>query len=269
MGISKVLYGDSVLIDLTSDTVTASSLALGVTAHDKAGNLITGVLGSTFAFIRVDIPSGNTAVCKLQGSINTVTPFIVDGRYVFPIPSAGTYIVDSMSGSIISKTETVVVTSSDQGNSIYVNLKTFAIITEGDVTPGYELTRQIRTGSNNLIRTNKNNNFLNIAAPNGYYTNGVATAAKVPCGSYNKLVAEVNWVSHNASNNYVELAIWTDASGVGTEKLVNEARKAHVKITGGGTFELWCSSYGDSYVGTYHYNGTTPTRVEIINMYLI
>lgn len=42
MAINKVIYGGNTLIDLTSDTVTASDLAYGVTAHDKSGTVITG-----------------------------------------------------------------------------------------------------------------------------------------------------------------------------------------------------------------------------------
>lgn len=41
---SKIIYGDEVLIDLTGDTVTADTLAEGATAHDKAGNAITGTM---------------------------------------------------------------------------------------------------------------------------------------------------------------------------------------------------------------------------------
>lgn len=40
--ISKVVYGGDVLIDLTSDTVTAGKLAYGYTAHGADGELITG-----------------------------------------------------------------------------------------------------------------------------------------------------------------------------------------------------------------------------------
>lgn len=43
---SKVIYGDEVLIDLTADTVTADTLAEGVTAHDAAGNAITGTMAA-------------------------------------------------------------------------------------------------------------------------------------------------------------------------------------------------------------------------------
>lgn len=42
MAVSKVVAGTEVLIDLTSDTVTANNLAKGITAHDKKGNKITG-----------------------------------------------------------------------------------------------------------------------------------------------------------------------------------------------------------------------------------
>ena len=47
MGVSKVNFGNQTLIDLTSDTVTAESLAEGVTAHGADGEPIrgTGTLG--------------------------------------------------------------------------------------------------------------------------------------------------------------------------------------------------------------------------------
>lgn len=40
--INKVVYGTTVLVDLTADTVTPSTLMQGYTAHDKSGALITG-----------------------------------------------------------------------------------------------------------------------------------------------------------------------------------------------------------------------------------
>ena len=44
MATNKVIYAGNTLIDLSSDTVTASDLKQGVIAHDKAGNSITGTL---------------------------------------------------------------------------------------------------------------------------------------------------------------------------------------------------------------------------------
>lgn len=44
MAVSKVVYGGEALIDLTGDTVTADRLLAGVTAHDAAGNAVTGAV---------------------------------------------------------------------------------------------------------------------------------------------------------------------------------------------------------------------------------
>lgn len=49
MAVNKVVYGTSVLVDLTSDTVTADKMLAGYTAHDKSGNQITGNV--TFASV--------------------------------------------------------------------------------------------------------------------------------------------------------------------------------------------------------------------------
>ena len=42
MAINKVVYGNEILLDLTADTVTPDKLAQGITAHNMAGELITG-----------------------------------------------------------------------------------------------------------------------------------------------------------------------------------------------------------------------------------
>lgn len=46
MAINKVVLGDQTLIDLTSDTVTPDTLAVGATAHDKTGASIVGTMSS-------------------------------------------------------------------------------------------------------------------------------------------------------------------------------------------------------------------------------
>lgn len=42
MAVSKIIYGGTTLIDLTTDTVTADKLLTGITAHGKDGELIEG-----------------------------------------------------------------------------------------------------------------------------------------------------------------------------------------------------------------------------------
>ena len=43
MGRSKIVYAGDTLLDLTEDTVTPQTLLKGATAHNAAGELITGV----------------------------------------------------------------------------------------------------------------------------------------------------------------------------------------------------------------------------------
>lgn len=42
MGVSKVIYGNTTLMDISNDSVTASTLLSGETAHDASGEAITG-----------------------------------------------------------------------------------------------------------------------------------------------------------------------------------------------------------------------------------
>lgn len=42
MAISKVVYGNQTLIDISTDTVDASHLASGFTAHGSDGTSVTG-----------------------------------------------------------------------------------------------------------------------------------------------------------------------------------------------------------------------------------
>lgn len=44
MAVNKVVYGTTVLVDLTGDSVTPDKLAKGETAHDASGQLITGMM---------------------------------------------------------------------------------------------------------------------------------------------------------------------------------------------------------------------------------
>ena len=44
MPVNKVVFGDRTLIDLTGDTVTPDTLAVGATAHDKTGAPIVGTM---------------------------------------------------------------------------------------------------------------------------------------------------------------------------------------------------------------------------------
>lgn len=95
--INKVIYGGNVLIDLTSDTVTAATMLTGTKAHDASGAIITGtcnydVNSSVATAAASEILSGKTAAVKgtvitgtmknngaVNGNISTVA-----GQYTVP-----------------------------------------------------------------------------------------------------------------------------------------------------------------------------------------
>lgn len=67
--VNKVVYGGTVLIDLTGDTVTADKVLTGYTAHDKSGETITGTcnydVNSEDATVAVaEMLSGKTAYAR-------------------------------------------------------------------------------------------------------------------------------------------------------------------------------------------------------------
>lgn len=100
MAINKVVYGSKTLIDQTGDTVEAGKILAGYTAHDKAGEPITGActfdVDSQDATAAVaELLSGKTAYARgtklvgtmpnkgaVTGSINTA-----DGKYSIPMGS--------------------------------------------------------------------------------------------------------------------------------------------------------------------------------------
>ncbi len=59
MAYNKIIYGGKTLIDLTGDTVTADKLLTGITAHDKAGEAITGTCG-------FDVDSGDATAAVAE-----------------------------------------------------------------------------------------------------------------------------------------------------------------------------------------------------------
>lgn len=100
MAVNKVIYGSEVLIDLTDDTVNASSLKQGYTAHDCHGNLITGTHvesgGSSGAGLPDTIEAGDTPIWSLikyikTRSDTTSSSKLDTGSVHFKAPKAGTY----------------------------------------------------------------------------------------------------------------------------------------------------------------------------------
>lgn len=67
MGVSKVVYGGETLVDLTADSVKAEFLAEGITAHDAAGEIITGTATARNYFakakrVEISLPASGWAL---------------------------------------------------------------------------------------------------------------------------------------------------------------------------------------------------------------
>lgn len=116
--INKVIYGGNTLIDLTGDTVTASDLAYGKTAHDKTGTVITGIntndsdttdataaaaeiLSTKTAYVNKNKITGEMPNRgAIAGTISTLSPYTIQNGYH---DGSGTVSIDSTeAGKIVA-----------------------------------------------------------------------------------------------------------------------------------------------------------------------
>ena len=122
MAVSKVTYNGTTLIDLTSDTVAADKLLSGYTAHNKAGQKITGTL--TAGTVPVN---GSLIVCACSTDITAVEAVyngITQGAYLdttnhiayvtIPYTYTGTVTLNGYCGSIIRTSGTVTISGVDK-----------------------------------------------------------------------------------------------------------------------------------------------------------
>ena len=75
MAVNKVVYGATVLVDLTEDTVSASDLAEGITAHSANGELVTGNLKEN------NLNSDSTTVDKYSTASNNYVKLSGEAKY--------------------------------------------------------------------------------------------------------------------------------------------------------------------------------------------
>lgn len=124
MAISKVVFGSDTLIDLTADTITASDLKKGVTAHDKSGATITGT-----STLDSDTSADTAAVAEI---LYGKTAHARGAKLTGTMPNNG-----AVSGTISSKTGSytipqgyhdgsgkVTISSTEQAKIIAGNIKT-------------------------------------------------------------------------------------------------------------------------------------------------
>lgn len=144
MAVNKVVYGTTVLVDLTGDTVTADKLMQGYTAHDRSGALITGIAtgGGGDSYTRtVVVPQQTVTPDSSRTAAFTSTEYFVDGEYYVVTCDGTEYIVTAeaiWSNNVVLGDAQVVWATSDV-------LYPFALITDGSAREGYFTTTSQHT----------------------------------------------------------------------------------------------------------------------------
>ena len=66
MAVNKVVYGTTVLVDLTEDTVTPQTLLLGNRAHGRDGQIVEGTLTGSQTGVLVKLSRGSISALERE-----------------------------------------------------------------------------------------------------------------------------------------------------------------------------------------------------------
>lgn len=107
MAVNKVKINGEVKLDLTADTVTASKLAQGVTAHDASGEIITGTMTAPQLQIVVTASAGAT-ITATKGSKTVSGTADASGTCTLTVDETGMWSVVATLGDKSVSTDVLV-----------------------------------------------------------------------------------------------------------------------------------------------------------------
>ena len=252
MGNSKIVYYGETLIDLTGDTVEAAKLLMGVTAHDKKGEKITGTFKAAdpYAFIIVNYPEGSTVSCTNSfGDKNLSTT-----QKLFYIKKDATSCV--VTATLGSQSTSATVTGIAEGSSKTITLSYELVLFENGVL-------------SSALGALKNQSLSTYAIENGKITcaeTGSNTGNRTGYGSFTlpvDLTGRTNLCIKASSYNYPAY-IKFGVSAVGTGAFAASQSKTKTESE---TLTIPVSSFDGSYdilievtgLGDYSFGALTTT----------
>lgn len=145
--INKVIYAGQTLLDLTSDTVTASDLAYGVIAHDRSGATITGTSTKDS-----DTTDANAAAAEL---LSGKTAYVNKNKITGTMPNRG-----AVTGTISTKAGSYIIQNGyhDGSGSVSIDSTEQAKIIAGNIKSGVTILGVEGNYSGETINVEPNKN---------------------------------------------------------------------------------------------------------------
>lgn len=109
MGVSKVVYGNETIVDLTDSTATEKTILEGYTAYDASGTKVFGIAFPAGATLTVTAPSG--AVITISKGEESKTQTAGNDPVIFRGLSTGVWTIYITDGTTRSNTKDVLITA--------------------------------------------------------------------------------------------------------------------------------------------------------------
>ena len=199
MAVNKVALNGEVKLDLTADTVTPETLLKGKTAHNAAGELITGNMIASQLRLIVTVSAGAT-VTATNGSKTISGTSDSTGVCTLIVPEAGTWSVSATLNGQTSNTQSVSVK-----DSYAVSLTFFSATITVTVDSGASVT--LKKSGTTIATKTSNGTVVFTVTETGAYTIVATKNGQTTSGSVNVVSGTTSYsltlffVSSTLNNN--------------------------------------------------------------------